>query len=80
MQEFVLINQATADFGTTDVPAGQASTEFPGIVFGTNTPNPKAEAHWTSAGASGATQTTAPNTYTLLDHCLLGEGEAQPHL
>ncbi|WP_229741010.1 carboxypeptidase regulatory-like domain-containing protein [Silvibacterium dinghuense] len=67
--------RATADLGITNLPTGQAADEFPGITFGTNTPNPTAEAQWTSAGASGATQTTVPNTYTLLDNFLLVKGK-----
>jgi len=66
--------RATADLGITNLPVGQASTEFPGITFGTNTPNPAAEAQWTSAGASGANQTTVPNTYTLLDNLVISKG------
>ena len=67
--------RATPDLGITNLPPGQASLEFPGAVFGTNTPNPTAEAQWTSAGASGANQTTVPNTFTLLDNFLLVKGK-----
>lgn len=66
--------QATADFGITNLPAGQAQTEFPGVSFGTTTGNPTALATWTANGASGATQTTVPNTYTLLDNFLITKG------
>lgn len=65
--------QAT-DFGITNLPQGQASTEFPGASFGTTTANSNALANWTSNGATGATQTTVPNTYTLLDNFLLVKG------
>ena len=67
--------RAAEDLGISNLPAGQASEEFPGAVFGTNTPNPTALAQWTSAGASGANQTTVPNTFTLLDNFLLVKGK-----
>lgn len=66
--------QAT-DLGITGLPAGQASTEFPGTSFGTTTANATAIAPWTSNGASGATQTTIPNTFTLLDNFLITKGK-----
>jgi hypothetical protein len=66
--------RAAADFGITNLPAGQASTEFPGVSFGTTTANPTAFTTWTSNGASGATQTTIPNTFTLLDNFLITKG------
>jgi hypothetical protein len=67
--------RAAADFGITGLPAGQAQTEFPGTSFSTTTANPTALAAWTSNGASGATQTTIPNTYTLLDNFLVTKGK-----
>ncbi len=67
--------RAAADFGITNLPPGQASDELPGAVFSTNTPNPTQLATWTSAGASGATQTTVPNTFTLLDNFLWVKGK-----
>jgi hypothetical protein len=67
--------RAAADLGITNLPAGQASTEFPAVSFGTTTANPTAEATWTSNGASGATQTTVPNTFTLLDNFLWVKGQ-----
>jgi hypothetical protein len=66
--------QAT-DFGITNLPAGQASTEFPGVSFGTTTAVSTAPTTWTSNGASGATQTTIPNTFTLLDNFLITKGK-----
>ncbi len=65
---------AAADIGITGLPGGQASTEFPGARFGTTSLFSTAETPWTSNGASGATQTTVPNTYTLLDNLLLVKG------
>lgn len=67
--------RAVADLGITNLPQGQASTEFPGASFGTNTAFPTALTAWTSNGASGATQTTVPNTYTLLDNFLIVKGK-----
>jgi hypothetical protein len=67
--------RAAADFGITNLPTGQASTEFPGVAFGTTTANATAPATWTSNGASGATQTTIPNTFTLLDNFLITKGK-----
>ena len=65
--------QAT-DFGITNLPGGQASTEFPGATFGATSVYGTVEAPWTSNGASGATQTTIPNTYTLLDNLQITRG------
>jgi len=67
-------DQAT-DLGITNLPAGQASTNFPGTSFATTTANATAIAPWTSNGASGATQTTIPNTFTLLDNFLITKGK-----
>jgi hypothetical protein len=67
--------RAAADFGITGLPSGQASTEFPEISFATTTANPSQTATWTSNGASGATQTTIPNTFTLLDNFLVTKGK-----
>jgi len=67
--------RAVADLGITNLPDGQASTEFPGATFGTTTANPTAISAWTSNGASGANQTTVPNTYTLLDNFLITKGK-----
>jgi hypothetical protein len=66
--------RAAADIRIGNLPAGQASTEFPGASFGTTNAFTTAETAWTSNGASGATQTTVPNTYTLLDNLLIVKG------
>jgi hypothetical protein len=63
------------DFGITGLPAGQASNELPEASFATTTANPTAESTWTSNGASGATQTTVPNTFTLLDNFMVTKGQ-----
>ncbi len=66
--------QAASDLGITGLPAGQASSEFPGASFGTSTLFSTAETPWTSNGASGASQSTEPNAYTLLDNLLIVKG------
>jgi hypothetical protein len=65
--------QAT-DFGITNLPSGQASTEFPGASFGTNSVGPIATTPWTSNSPSGATQTTVPNAYTIVDNLQILKG------
>lgn len=67
--------RAAADLGITGLPAGQASTEFPEVSFATTTADPSQIANWTSNGASGATQTTIPNTFTLLDNFMITKGK-----
>jgi len=65
--------QAT-DFGITNLPQGQASTEFPGASFATSAAFSIATTPWTSNGASGATQTTVPNAYTIVDNLQILKG------
>jgi hypothetical protein len=60
--------RAAADIGITNLPAGQASDEFPGVTFNSSTAFPNVQNNWTSNGASGATQTTVPNAFTLVDN------------
>ncbi len=60
--------RAAADIGITNLPAGQASDEFPGVTFNASTAYPTVQSNWTSNGASGATQTTVPNAFTLVDN------------
>jgi carboxypeptidase family protein len=60
--------RAAADIGITNLPAGQASDEFPGVTFNASTAFPTVQGNWTSNGASGATQTTVPNAFTLVDN------------
>ncbi len=74
LTENVAPYRAAADLGITNLPAGQASNEFPGATFGTTAKFTTAEAPWTSNGASGATQTTVPNTFTALDNLLIVKG------
>jgi len=67
--------RAATDLGISGLPAGQASTEFPEVSFTTTTANSAQTATWTSNGATGATQTTIPNTYTLLDNFMITKGK-----
>ncbi len=60
--------RAAADIGITNLPAGQASDEFPGVTFDSSTAFPTVQGNWTSNGASGATQSTVPNAFTLVDN------------
>ena len=63
------------DVGITNLPAGQASNELPGATFSTTSLFATAETPWTSNGASGATQNTVPNTFTLLDNLSITKGQ-----
>ncbi len=67
--------RAAQDMGITNLPPGQASDEFPGVSFGSNTPFPVVQGTWTSDGASGATQSTIPNAYTLVDNLQIVKGQ-----
>ena len=55
-------------FGITNLPAGQAGTEFPGATFGTTAAFGTAYAGWTSNGSATTTQQVNPNTYAVLDN------------
>ncbi len=59
--------EATAG-GITNLPPGQASTEFPGASFGTTALFGTVQDPWTGNGASTATQFTIPNAFTLVDN------------
>jgi hypothetical protein len=61
--------------GITNLPPGQASTELPGATFSSSTLFPQVQSPWTSNGASGATQTTVPNAFTLVDNLQWVKGE-----
>lgn len=67
--------RAVADLGISNLPAGQASDEFPGATFGATTAYAIPESPYTSNGASGANQTTVPNAYTMVDNFLLQKGK-----
>jgi Carboxypeptidase regulatory-like domain/TonB dependent receptor len=64
--------------GITNLPAGQASEEFPGVTFATtpaysgvaaSTGGPASvQTTWTGYGNAVATQLTTPNNYTIVDN------------
>jgi hypothetical protein len=57
-----------ANAGVTNLPAGQAGQEFPGVSFGTTAKFGTVQTTWTTNSNSTATQLTTPNNYTLLDN------------
>jgi hypothetical protein len=59
---------APATLGISNVPQGQAGTEFPGATFGTTTTFGTAYTGWTSNGGGTYTQLVTPNTYAVLDN------------
>jgi hypothetical protein len=61
-------SQTIGAFGVTNLPAGQASTEFPGVSFGTSKSAATAPATWTTNSNSASTQLTIPNNYSLVDN------------
>lgn len=61
--------------GITNLPAGQAGQEFPGVAFGTTTYFGTAEQTWTGNGNSISTQLTTPNNYALTDNVLWVKGK-----
>lgn len=58
--------------GVTNLPAGQAGTEFPGATFSATKQFGTAEQYWTGTtsgpGGSVATQVTTPNNFALVDN------------
>jgi hypothetical protein len=62
------------DLGITNLPAGQASSNFPGVTFASTTAFGTVQGQWTGAGASTATGNTVPNTYTLVDNLSMTKG------
>ncbi len=66
---------AARDIGITNLPAGQASDEFPGASFAASKLFPLSQNTWTSDGASGATQQTIPNAFTLVDNLQFNKGK-----
>jgi hypothetical protein len=57
-------------FGATNLPAGQAGQEFPGVSFGSVSTafGGLAEQTWTGNGNSVSTQLTTPNNYAVTDN------------
>ena len=56
------------NMGISNVPTGQASTEFPGATFGTTSAYGSVQTAWTSNSTSATTQQVNPNTFTLTDN------------
>jgi len=61
-------SQTIGAFGVTNLPAGQAGTEFPGVSFGTSKDSSTGLASWTTNSNSASTQLTIPNNYALVDN------------
>jgi hypothetical protein len=61
-------SQTIGAFGVTNLPAGQAGVEFPGVSFGTSKDAATAPATWTTNSNSASTQLTIPNNYALVDN------------
>jgi|GEM_PF-214342 len=55
-------------FGITNVPAGQAATEFPGASFGQTGGVTTTLTAWTQQGTAASTQSVVPTTYAALDN------------
>jgi hypothetical protein len=60
--------QTIGAFGVTNLPGGQAATEFPGVSFGTSKDASTGPASWTTNSNSASTQLTIPNNYALVDN------------
>jgi hypothetical protein len=61
--------------GITNLPAGQASQEFPGAAFGTSTYFGTAYTDWTQDSNAASTQLTTPNNYAITDNVLWVKGK-----
>jgi hypothetical protein len=64
-----------AAMGITNVPAGAASTNFPGTSFGQTGAVSTNLTAWTQQGAAGSTQSVIPETYTALDNLQWTKGK-----
>ena len=60
--------QTIGAFGVTNLPGGQAGTEFPGVSFGTSKDASTGPVPWTTNSNSASTQLTIPNNYSLVDN------------
>jgi Carboxypeptidase regulatory-like domain/TonB dependent receptor-like, beta-barrel len=63
-----LTQYSPATLGITNVPAGAASTNFPGASFGQTGAVSSTLTGWTQQGPAGSTQSVIPETYTALDN------------
>ncbi len=66
---------AIGNYGVTNLPAGQAGSEFPGVSFGTTTTFGTAQQTWTGNSNAYATQLTTPNNYALVDNLQWTKGK-----
>jgi hypothetical protein len=57
-----------ATFGITNVPKGQASSEFPGAAFGTTGAVGTTLTGWTANSGGAVTQNVVPTTFAVLDN------------
>jgi hypothetical protein len=57
-----------ATMGITNLPAGAASTNFPGTSYGQTGAVSTTLTGWTQQGAAGSTQNVVPQTWTALDN------------
>ncbi len=70
-----LAQYSPATMGITNVPAGAASTNFPGSSFTQTGAAPSQLTGWTQQGNAGATQAVTPETYTALDNLQWTKGK-----
>jgi Carboxypeptidase regulatory-like domain len=63
-----LTQYSPATMGITNVPAGAASTNFPGTSYGQTGAVSTTLTGWTQQGPAGSTQSVIPETYTALDN------------
>jgi hypothetical protein len=70
-----LTQYSPATLGITNVPAGAASTNFPGSSFGQTGAVSTTLTGWTQQGAAGSTQSVIPETYTALDNLQWTKGK-----
>jgi hypothetical protein len=59
---------APSAFGISNLPAGQASTEFPGATFGATAAYSTPLTGWTMNSTAATTQSVVPNNYALTDN------------
>jgi Carboxypeptidase regulatory-like domain/TonB dependent receptor len=70
-----LSQYSPATLGITNVPAGAASTNFPGTSYGQTGAVGTTITGWTQQGAAGSTQSVIPETYTALDNLQWTKGK-----
>src|SRR5258708_16711240 len=70
-----LTQYSPATLGITNVPAGAASTNFPGSSFGQTRAVSTNLTGWTQQGPAGSTQSVIPETYTALDNLQWTKGK-----